>query len=100
MKYLGGVSNDKDVATKEYVDSRFITKAGGTLTAAGWSNGTQTIAVSGVGASTDVLIGVDPDDIPAYRDAGIYCTAIGNGTLTFICNSTPSEAISLYFWIC
>lgn len=100
MKYLGNVDNNKDVATKEYVDSKHITKAGGTLSVAGWSDGTQTISVSGVDASKDVLIGVDPDNIPEYRDSGIYCTAIGSGTLTFICSSVPTEAISLYFWIC
>lgn len=65
------------------------------LMAANWSNGTQTVNVTGVSATDTVLVSPIPADIALYAAYGIICTAQGEGTLTFTCNFTPSNDISV-----
>lgn len=67
----------------------------GTLTAAGWSNGSQTITVSGVTASGNVLVAPSPVSQDAYATAGIKCTAQAANSLTFTCKTAPTEALTV-----
>lgn len=66
-----------------------------TLPVAGWSNNTQTITVAGVTATNTVLVTYAPTSKTNYINAGIYCTAQGDGTLTFVCVNTPTVEISV-----
>lgn len=72
-----------------------ITTATATLTAAGWNNSTQTVNVTGVTSSNSVIVAAAPASITDYSSAGVYCSAQGNGTLTFTCSTTPTLALTV-----
>ena len=65
-----------------------------TLAASGWADNAQTVAVVGVTADNNVVVGPAPESREAWNDAEIYCSAQGNGTLTFTCGSAPAEAVT------
>ena len=61
------------------------------LPASGWSSNQQTVAVSGVTASTEiVVVSYSPGSYQAYTEAGVRATAQGAGSLTFACDEAPS----------
>lgn len=66
-----------------------------TLAVNDWSSNTQTINVTGVTASNNVIVAAAPASQADYTSAGILCTAQGAGTLTFTCTTTPSSAITV-----
>lgn len=66
-----------------------------TLTAAGWSNGSQTVSVSGITSTGVVFVSPDPTDQTDYTTAGIICTAQATDSLTFTCDTTPSSDIDV-----
>lgn len=72
-----------------------ITPKTKTLTTAGWSNGTQTVTVSGVTASNTVIVSPAPASADVYAAAGVRCTAQAANSLTFSCASTPTEALTV-----
>jgi hypothetical protein len=65
------------------------------LTVEGWSESSQTITATGVTATNIAIVAPTPEDTDNYTDAGIRCTAQGTDELTFTCESTPAEAISV-----
>jgi len=70
-----------------------------TLTVAGWSNNTQTVSVSAVTATSDIIIAAAPASISVYAAAGIYCSAQAAGSLTFSCSTVPTSAITVNLMI-
>ena len=66
-----------------------------TLTASGWNANTktQTVSVSGVTATVNLIITAAPDSYMAYAKAGVRCTAQGAGTLTFACETVPTANV-------
>ncbi|HWP80342.1 MAG TPA: hypothetical protein VN446_06825 [Candidatus Acidoferrum sp.] len=66
-----------------------------TLTAAGWSGGTQTVTASGVTATNTVFVAPAPADQETYTEAGVRCTAQGANTLTFACETAPAGDIDV-----
>lgn len=70
------------------------------LPASGWTAVepyTQTVAVSGVTSSSNVIIAGDPSDAAAYaawNDAGVYCSAQASGSLTFTAASVPETNVT------
>lgn len=66
-----------------------------TLTAAGWSNGSQTVTVSGVTSTSVVLVAPDPSDTADYVVAGILCTSQATNSLTFTATTTPTADIDV-----
>lgn len=66
-----------------------------TLASANWSSNTQTVNVTGMTATGVVLVSPIPADQADYTDAGILCTAQAAGTLTFTCDTTPSNNIDV-----
>jgi hypothetical protein len=65
-----------------------------TLTVAGWSETTQTVSVTGVTADSILTVTYAPASHDAWLDAGVYCSAQGEGTLTFTCATTPVAALT------
>ena len=67
-----------------------------TLPASGWNANakTQTVSVSGVTASVNLIITAAPDSYMAYAEAGVRCTAQGAGTLTFACETVPTANVA------
>ena len=78
-----------------------IWAASATLTAAGWSDAepsTQTVTVEGMTADAHVIVSGDPEEAEAYAawlDAGAYCSAQGEGTLTFTASMKPETELSV-----
>lgn len=67
----------------------------GTLTVDKWADNTQIISISGVAADNIVLVSPAPASHDAYAKAGIYCSAQSENSLTFICKSVPTEALTV-----
>lgn len=67
-----------------------------TLSASGWDANakTQTVSVAGVTATANLIITSAPDSYIAYAEAGVRCTVQGAGTLTFACETVPSEDLT------
>ena len=64
-----------------------------TLTVADWSSNTQTVTVTGVTASNVVFVAPAPASATDYSSAGIICTAQSTDSLTFTCDTVPSNDI-------
>lgn len=67
------------------------------LSASGWNSSTksQTITVAVVSADDDVVVTYAPDSHDAYVNAGVYCSAQADGSLTFKCNKIPSADLTV-----
>lgn len=67
-----------------------------TLSASGWDADakTQTVSVAGVTATANCIITAATDSYMAYAEAGVRCTAQGAGTLTFACETVPTEDVA------
>lgn len=94
--YVPTVTISSGVATRTWgAAGGGATSATGTLVAASWSSSTQTINVTGVTASNNVIVAPAPASQADYTSAGIMCTAQGAGTLTFTCTSTPASDLTV-----
>lgn len=67
-----------------------------TLTTSGWNANakTQTVNVSVVTATANCIITASPGSYMAYAEAGVRCTAQGAGTLTFACETVPTDNVA------
>ena len=69
------------------------------IPASGWSSNTQTVTVSGVlSDETKQLIQPVPAiaSQSAYYAAGILCTGQAENSLTFTCQTVPTEDLTVY----
>ena len=66
-----------------------------TLSASQWSANAQTASVADVTADSIVVVAPAPTSRKAYIEADVYCSAQGNGTLTFSCENVPSAALTV-----
>lgn len=66
-----------------------------TLLSNSWSNLTQTITAAGVTSNNTIIVSPDPSSFKAYTKAGIYCSAQGNNSLSFICDTVPGSNITV-----
>lgn len=66
-----------------------------TIATSAWSNNTATVSVSGVTASNAVDVAPVEPTFYTYINAGIRATSQGSGTLTFVCKTVPTVAISV-----
>lgn len=89
----GGVS--AAVAGTDYQSP--VKSATVTLSANAWSGNSQTINVSNVTANSLVTVAPVPtaQNRTAYLEAGVYCSAQGPGTLTFVCEDVPSVNLNV-----
>ena len=66
-----------------------------TWAVADWSSNTQTVSVQGVTSTNTVFVSPAPASASEYASCGIVCTAQGTDTLTFACDTVPSNAITV-----
>lgn len=66
-----------------------------TLTASGWGSNYQTVAVPGVTSSSNIIVTAAPASYIAYAEAGVRCTGQGSGALSFACEETPTQALTV-----
>lgn len=67
-----------------------------TLASASWSGNTQTVPVTGVTATNNVVVSPSGrDSTTAWADGEVLCTGQGNDTLTFTCTSVPTADITV-----
>ena len=64
-----------------------------TLSASGWSSKSQTVSVSGLGASDIVQVSPSQYAIDSYVNAGIKCVSQMNGSLKFECTEVPTRNV-------
>lgn len=58
-----------------------------------WNNNTQSVVVTEVTPTSNVVVTPAPADIDDYVSAGIVCTGQGVQSLTFTCDTVPSNDI-------
>ncbi len=93
---LKGTGNGGVSAAIHGVDYQLPVKtATVTLSASGWSENAQTASVADVAADSIVVVAPAPASRKAYIEADVYCSAQGNGTLTFACEDVPSAALTV-----
>ena len=66
-----------------------------TLTSAWWSSNTQTVTATWVTATNTVIVSPDPSSFEDYTWATIYCSAQSTNSLTFTCDTEPSNDITV-----
>ena len=59
------------------------------LEAAGWSEGMQTIAAPGITAQSHVIVTPAPESLTGYATACIRAYALGEGSVSFLCDTLP-----------
>lgn len=93
---LKGSGNGSVTAAIPGVDYQLPVKtATVTLSVSGWSENAQTVSVADVAADSIVVVAPTPASRKAYMEADVYCSAQGNGTLTFNCEDVPSAALTV-----
>lgn len=65
------------------------------LVVANWSNNTQTVTATGVTTTNSVVIAPTTASKEDYLRAGIYCSSQGTNSLTFTCDTVPSNTVSV-----
>lgn len=92
--FLEGISQELD-DLHSGTAAAFKQRTTATLTASGWSDGYQTVAVSGVTAANDVFVSIPEEYYEAYTDAEIRCVEQIAGQLKFKAESTPDSSITV-----
>lgn len=97
---VGGTpTQNLDIVNKAYVDSKGPKTATVTLTAAGWRKEEQTVTVTGILADSSAqIVDVCPANKPSadrWAAAGVWCTSQAANSLTFSCDSVPTEDINV-----
>jgi hypothetical protein len=74
-----------------------ITSTQVTIATTDWSSNTCTKNVTGVTATSDVFVAPAPTlaNIKVYSEANVFCSAIGSGTVTFTCETTPTTSLTV-----
>lgn len=87
------VSDDNGVGLNVLLDSKQEKSKSVSISlfASNWSDMTQAVVVSGVTEDNTVIVTPDPINYIVYGEAGVYCSAQGNNTLTFTCSAIPAE---------
>ena len=95
----GDPTANNQAANKAYVDSKGPKTATVTLTTDGWRKGEQTVTVNGILADSSAqIVDVCPENKPSadrWAAAGVWCTSQAANSLTFSCDSVPTEDINV-----
>lgn len=93
----GGTGGTTAAAARAGIGAAAASKAKtASLTVAGWDSSakTQTVSVAGVTANSNIIVTPAPASYEAWGAAGIRATAQADGTVTFTCDTVPTEAIT------
>lgn len=93
LGYLDGVTSN----VQTQINAK-ATKSSGkplTLTAAGWSDKTQTVSVSGMTSDLNIVVAAAPESYIAYANAGVRCTTQTSNALVFVCETVPTEDLAV-----
>ena len=96
--YVPTLTISSGVATRSWAapgDGGGSTATTALLDEMGWSGNSQTVNVTGVTASNNVIVSAAPASQSDYSVYGIICTAQGAGTLTFTCDTVPTTGITV-----
>jgi len=66
-----------------------------TLSAEGWADKEQSVAVSGLTAESPVVITPAAESYVAYVEGMVRCVAQSNGSLRFRCEDVPQQALAV-----
>jgi hypothetical protein len=64
------------------------------LPASGWTNKAQTIQADGVSTESTIIVTYAPASKSLWQQANISASSQADGTLTFVCDYTPTEDIT------
>ena len=98
VSQIGGSAVNMAEHTHDYA-AKSQTKTA-SLTVEGWEEDaanavwTQTVSVTGVTANSNIIVSPAPASHEAWGAAGIRATAQAAGTVTFACDTVPTEAIT------
>lgn len=65
------------------------------LGASNWSSMTQAVTVGNITTNSSIIITPAPESHDSYGEAGVYCSEQSDGTLTFVCNETPTVDLTV-----
>lgn len=65
------------------------------LSATGWASNEQIVAVDGVTEDNAVMTAFAPSSLVEAASCMVYCSAQGDGTLTFSCSTTPENNLAV-----
>lgn len=94
---LKAVSDDNEISLAEILDNKQEKSktTSITLSSANWSNNIQTVNIESVTQNSIILPAPAPESYIAYCEAGIYCSAQADKTLTFTCTDAPSVNLTV-----
>lgn len=94
---LKAVSDDNNNTLTEILDNKQEKSktASILLSSANWSNNIQTVNIESVTQNNIIIPAPAPDSYIAYCEAGIYCSAQADKTLTFTCTDAPSVNLTV-----
>ena len=84
---------DEETATR--LTNALPTSLTVTLDADNWTDNSQTVQVINMNSTKSVIVQATQADIEAYSMAGIKCTAQATNTLTFTCETEPTEDLEV-----
>ena len=76
-----------------------VSTASGTLSSSQWLDGTQSIAVPGVTANSNVIVSPAPESFTAYSAAGLRATTLLSGYVAFGYDTLPTTDITVYVMV-
>ena len=95
----GGTGAETAAAALTALGAASFSSCAVTLTTAGWSNGKQTVTVSGIlsdEAAQVILPTPVAASMAAYYEARVYCCAQAADKLTFTCDDAPETDLTVY----
>lgn len=84
---------DEETATR--LTNALPTSLTVTLSASGWINNSQTVQVINMNSTKSVIVEATEAGKDAYAGAGIKCTAQATNSLTFTCETVPTQAVQV-----
>lgn len=87
------VELDQETATR--LTNALPTSLTVTLSASGWLNNTQTVQVINMNSTKSVIVEANEASKDTYAGAGIKCTAQATNSLTFTCETVPTQNVQV-----
>lgn len=94
---LKAVSDDNNNTLTEILNNKQdkLKPTSISLSSAKWSNNIQTVNIESVTKNSIIIPAPAPDSYIAYCEAGTYCSAQADKTLTFTCTDVPSVNLTV-----